>query len=76
MIIGLFLGASLATFIASLSLITMGLTNTLQENFITGAVIGPEVVTSYATITLIVSLILILIFTLILRKRSKRFVSG
>jgi len=68
MIIGIALGISLTVNLLSLLIITTGTTGILRENMATGAVIGVAQATSYATITLIISLITTLFLILILKK--------
>ena len=67
MIIGLLLGIALSVSLASLGIIITGLSGTLKENLVTGAVIGTSGAVSYATITLTVSLIAIFFLVLILK---------
>ena len=67
MIIGLLLAIAVSVSLASLGIIITGLSGTLKENLVTGAVIGTEGVVSYATITLTASLIAIFFLVLILK---------
>ena len=57
MIKGILLGICLSMFIVSSILIFSGTTGRLQENLITGAVINPGTVFSYAIVTLFLSVI-------------------
>ena len=74
MIIGILLGISIATFISSLTIIILGTTNIIKENLITGAVINPKIIQTNSITILTISIILILLFSLILKKRIGRFV--
>jgi len=70
MIKGIFLGTSIGFFLASVGLMTAGFSGNLQEDYLTGAVIGVDKVVAYATITGIASFFLSLVFLfLILRKK-------
>ena len=71
MIKGIFLGISLSLFLTSLIIMTAGISGNIQENYVTGAVIGADSVTSYATITGIISLLLC-IFCLFMILRNKK----
>ncbi|HDL02256.1 MAG TPA: hypothetical protein ENH20_00295 [Candidatus Pacearchaeota archaeon] len=68
MIIGIVLGISLAVNIVSLLIIVTSTTGILQENLVTGAVIGAAQASSYATIALIISLIITFALILYLKK--------
>jgi hypothetical protein len=72
MIIGILLGVSLAMFITSFIFVISDYAGALQENLITGAVIGPDKLASYSFIVLILSFILIVFFILLLKKRFAR----
>ena len=76
MIIGILLGISIATFITSLTIMALGVKSIIKENLITGAVISPKIIQTNSTTSLIISLALILLFLLILKKRSQRFIMG
>jgi len=70
MIKGVFLGTSMGFFLASVGLMIAGFSGNLQENYVTGAVISPESVTSYATMVGILCFFLSLVFlVLIIRKK-------
>ena len=68
MILGILLGISLAINLTSLIIIITSSTGILKENMATGAVIGVSQVSSYAFITLIISLLLTLLLITILKK--------
>jgi hypothetical protein len=68
MIIGILLGISLAINLTSLLIIATGTTGILKENLATGAVIGVSQASSYAGVTLIISLISTLFLMLLLRE--------
>jgi len=55
MIKGVIFGVSIATFMTSLILTFAGLTNSLKENLITGAVIGSSQFIGYSAIVMLVS---------------------
>jgi len=74
MIRGIFLGIGLAIFITSGILITTGYTGVLQENLITGAIIGANDLASYAIATLVISAVIILLVILSLKKRKEYLV--
>jgi len=67
---GLLLGASISVFIVSLIFFSGGLAGLLQENIITGAVIGKTEVTNYSLVGLLLSFIACLFF-LVLMFRKK-----
>lgn len=71
MIIGLLLGLSIAVALASAGIIITGLTGALQENIVTGAVIGTTGAISYAVITLIISLVAAFFLSLVLKNPSR-----
>ena len=68
MIIGLLLGISIAISLASAGIIITATTGILHENLATGAVIGTTGAISYASITLIFSLIAAFFLILVLKK--------
>jgi len=68
MIIGILLAISLSISLTSLLIIITSTTGILRENMATGAVIGVSQATSYASITLALSLIATLFLILILKK--------
>ncbi|NPE26883.1 hypothetical protein HNV12_02680 [Methanococcoides sp. SA1] len=70
MITGIFLGISLAINIVSLLVIATSTTGILKENLVTGAVIGTTAATSYASIILIISLIVTLFLITTLKKSN------
>lgn len=70
MIIGFLLGISVAISLASLGIIITGTTGILQENLATGAVIGTTGATSYALITLTLSLVATFFLILILKRHT------
>tara|TARA_Y100000034_G_C6835609_1_gene377562 strand:+ start:628 stop:858 length:231 start_codon:yes stop_codon:yes gene_type:complete len=76
MIIGILLGISLTIFISSLTLIILGATNIIRENLITGATISPEIIQTNSIAISIISLILIFIFSFILKNKMNRFTKG
>jgi hypothetical protein len=76
MIIGILLGISIAISLTSITIITLGATNLIKENLITGAIINPKIIQTNSIGILISSLVLILLFTLILKKRIRRFKDG
>tara|TARA_Y100000310_G_C20365396_1_gene660927 strand:+ start:162 stop:371 length:210 start_codon:yes stop_codon:yes gene_type:complete len=55
---GIILGACIAVFITSLILTITGFTNTLKENIITGAVLGPSQLATYSIIPLVLSFVI------------------
>ncbi len=76
MIIGFLLGISIATFITSLTIIALGTKNLIKDNLITGATISPKIIQTNSITISIISLILILIFLFILKKKLERFTEG
>ena len=71
MIIGIALAITLSIFLTSLVLITTGLTRSLQENYLTGAVIGTTEVVSYSTVFFIISLMVLLILINYMKNKKK-----
>jgi len=74
MIIGLFLGISLAVLIVSLAFITSNLSGNLNENLITGAAVSPQTISSYSSLALGVSVVIILALIIFIRRKHKGFV--
>ena len=72
MITGLILGISIAVFLTSSIITIAGLSNSIQENMITGAVIGAGSLTSYAIIAGALSFTAIFFIILILKNFYKR----
>ncbi len=68
MIIGILLGISLAINLTSLLIIFTSNTGLLRENMATGAVIGVSQASSYAIVTLIISLVITFALMLYLKK--------
>ena len=72
MIIGVFLVIGIAVFLASVGFILFGMLGTLKVNLMTGAVIGPGEMTSYAAITLAISFIAIALLVLKIKKQHEK----
>lgn len=70
MIIGILLGVALAVSITSFLIILTSAVGVLRENVATGAVIGTSQAISYATVSLIASLVVTLLLVLILIKST------
>ncbi|MCD4771047.1 hypothetical protein K8R30_01375 [archaeon] len=70
MIIGILLGVALAISITSFLIILTSAVGVLRENVATGAVIGTSQAISYATVSLIASLVVTLLLVLILIKST------
>jgi hypothetical protein len=70
MIKGVFLGTSMGFFLASVGLMIAGFSGNLQENYVTGAVIGADKVVSYATMVGIASFFLSLVFLFLVLKKK------
>ncbi len=70
MIIGILLGVALAISMTSFLIILTSVVGVLRENLATGAVIGTSQAISYATITLVFSLVVTLFLILILIKST------
>lgn len=72
MIVGLLLAITVSVSLASLGLILMSMSGALQDNLATGAVIGTSGITSYATITLTISLIAMFFLILVLKSNPPK----
>jgi len=68
MLIGILLGISIATSLASLIIIIATATGLIRENLATGAAIGTTATTSYATVALAISIIATYILILALKR--------
>lgn len=69
--VGFFLGVSLAVMFASLGIIVFTATGAIREGLVTGAVIGTTGVVSYAVVVFILSLIAVFFLALVLKKPRK-----
>lgn len=65
---GIILGITAAVFITSLIFTIAGLTNTLKENIITGAALGPSQLANYSIIPLVLSFIIAVFIILTIKK--------
>jgi hypothetical protein len=68
MLKGILLGISMSVFIVSLIIFVAGLTGGLQENILTGAVIGPGEAITYSAASLLLSGILVLLVIVWMRR--------
>jgi len=68
MIKGLLLAISIGVFVVSLVLLVSGLIGALQENIITGAVVGSKDITNYSFPALILSFLSIFIIASLMKK--------
>jgi hypothetical protein len=70
MIKGVLLGTSIGAFLTSIGFFIAGLSGTLQENLITGAVVSPDKATSYSAVLGILFFFLsVAIFLVTIRRR-------